>query len=143
MVLLLFWLTGPAQRVLQKRRKTRRKLQILTFLTIYFSCKSDEYSIIYKPLKIKFQISEFEKFLEIIEFSRKFREIEKCSEIEGNSKQTETPFMTVIKTDIIPSNHLLFILIRQIFDHIQASKNKVSGTTISEISQTSKDSKMC
>ncbi len=64
-----------------KRRKTRRKLQILTSLTIYFSCKSDEYSIIYKPLKIKFQKPEFQKFLEIIEFSRKFREIEKCSDI--------------------------------------------------------------
>ena len=39
-----YLLTGPAQRVLRKRRKTGRKLQILTSLTIHFSSKSDEYS---------------------------------------------------------------------------------------------------
>ena len=42
-----------------KFRKTRRKLQILTSLTIHFSSKSDQYSNIYCQLKIKFPDRNF------------------------------------------------------------------------------------
>ena len=48
------------QSTLRNQRKMRWKLQILFFLTIHFSSKSDTYLIIYDPLKIKF----LEKFLE-------------------------------------------------------------------------------
>ena len=48
------------QSTLRNQRKMRWKLQILFFLTIHFSSKSDKYLIIYDPLKIKF----LEKFLE-------------------------------------------------------------------------------
>ena len=45
-----------------KRLQTGPKLQILTFLTIHFSFRSDKYSIIFKPLKIKFLWHQFQHF---------------------------------------------------------------------------------
>ena len=56
----------------QKRRKTSLKLQILTSLTIYFSCKSDNYLLISGHLKIKFLKRNFSKFRKIPEFSSFF-----------------------------------------------------------------------
>ena len=46
----------------QKRLETGPKLQLLTFLTIHFSFKSDKYSIIFKPLKIKVFWHQFQHF---------------------------------------------------------------------------------
>ena len=53
------------QSIPRKRRKTGQKLPILTSLTIHFSSKSDKYSTIYKPLKIKFLWLQFSDILEI------------------------------------------------------------------------------
>ena len=41
------------RRVLRKSCKTRWKVQVLTFLTVNFSCKFDQYSTIQNSLKIK------------------------------------------------------------------------------------------
>ena len=51
-----------SQSTLRNRRKMRWKLQILSFLTIHFSSKSDKYSIIYDPLKLKFFREKFLEF---------------------------------------------------------------------------------
>ena len=85
--------------------------------------------------KNKVSETTFSGFSEISRTLKKFPRTQKCAETARNWNLTKVTRKCYETTEFRLSNGVLFISIRQIFDHISDSENKVSGTTNSKCSR--------
>ena len=91
-------------------RQTPQKLQILTSLTIHFSCKSEQYSIIYGHLKIKFPERNFLHEAKFVNFKP---HAQNCS---GSNWIHLTAFLLVQKKVWISTTRMATILPKNSLD---------------------------